>query len=570
MKSKYMKIYTLAILGLTLCTDSLAQSNDIPSKEAMDAVFEEFTDPEAPGIAAAVMYKGEVVYKKTFGKANVQSGAPITDDTPFQLAEMSAQFTSYATLLLEEQGKIDLEDGIRKHLPELPEIMNDIKIKHLLSHSHGLHDVRTLRWIAGWDPGDVFTQEDALSLIANQQRLDFTPGSDFTFSDTGIILLAEIIKQTTETSLNEFAQEAIFEPLGMNYTFYITNANVLSKKQARAYTNEDESMQIMPHTYRIEGPMNLYSSINDLMIWDKHLRDRILGGPALHDKLSRVVELDDGTPFNQPAGKLTYGQRFIHKERGIPEFYQTGYTAGFASAIWKFTSQDFTVVTLTNTGASYTGYLGNQIAYLFLEDKFIEPASTDFTKLNGPKLKLKDLEDYTGTYWDELGGLARTIGVVDDTLRYIRGSDNSTALIPSGKDEFQMMYPYDDKVFVNFSGEPGNRVMGYINGEADVIPLVEYEAANPTTQELIALVGTYHCKAINTSWDIGLEGDELVMSNAKSGNTILRPIKQDLFSGERWPLRAIRVVRSDEGEIDGIEINYEQIRSLIFDKISEL
>ncbi len=567
MRLTFSRIFLVAILALTRLSGSQAQPSDIPSQEEMEAVFEQFNDPEAPGIAAAVMYQGEVVFRKTFGKANLESGNSIAQDTPFQLAEMSAQFTAYGALLLEESGEIALDDDISEYFDDLPEHMAPIKIRHLLSHSHGLHDIRPLRWLAGWSVADVFTQEDALGLIFSQEKLDFEPGTSFTFSDTGIILLAEIIKRKTGKSLNEYAQEAIFRPLGMNNTSYVSNANMISDTRARAYSSAGDGYELLAHTYRIEGPMNVFSSIEDLMIWDKHLRDRTLGGPDLHDKLAIVVTLEDGTPFNQPAGQFTYGQRFIHKERGIPEFYQTGYHAGFATAIWRFASQDFTVVTLTNTGDTYTGYLGNQMAYLFLEDKFIEPASTDYTKLGGPKLSLKDLEAYTGTYWDELGGLARTVELVDDTLRYVRGSGNSTALIPSGKHEFQMMYPYDDKVYVNFSGNPGSRVMGYLNGEADLIPLNQYEPASPSVDELSSLIGTYYCKATDTSWDMTLQEDQLVLSNVKIGSATLSPIMKDLFSGDQWSLRALKFLRSDSGEISGFEVSYEHIRSLIFEKV---
>lgn len=566
MRLIFSSILLVAILALTHSSDSLAQSSDLPSQQEMEAIFEQFTDPEAPGIAAAVMYKGEVVFTKTYGKANLESGASITEDTPFQLAEMSSQFTAYAALLLEEAGEISLEDNISMYIDELPAHMSRIKIKHLLSHSHGLHDIRPLRWLASWSVTDIFMQENALSLILSQEKLDFEPGTSFTFSDTGIILLAEIIKRKTGKSLNEYAQESIFQPLGMDNTSYVTNANVLSDKRASAYRSSDDGYELLAHTYRIEGPMNVYSSIEDLMIWDRHLRDRALGASALHDKLAAVVTLADGTPFNKPAGQFTYGQRFIHKERGIPEFYQTGYHAGFATAIWRFASQDFTVVTLTNTGDTYTGYLGNQMAYLFLEDKFIEPATTDYAKLRGPKLSKKDLEAYTGSYWDELGGLARTIAVVDDTLRYVRNAENQTALIPSGKHEFQMMFAYDDKVFVNFSGQPGNRVMGYLNGEADPIWMNEYEPVNPSTVELSSLVGTYYCKATDASWDMTLEDGQLVLSNTKIGSATLRPILKDVFSGDQWSLRALKVLRSNSGKVSGFEVSYQHIRSLIFEK----
>lgn len=566
MRLTFSSILLVAILALTHSSDSLAQSSDLPSQQEMEAIFEQFTDPEAPGIAAAVMYKGEVVFTKTYGKANLESGGSITEDTPFQLAEMSAQFTAYAALLLEEAGEISLEDNISMYIDELPTHMSQIKIKHLLSHSHGLHDIRPLRWLAGWSVTDIFTQENALSLILSQEKLDFEPGTSFTFSDTGIILLAEIIKRKTGKSLNEYAQESIFQPLGMDNTSYVANANVLSDKRASAYRSSDDGYELLAHTYRIEGPMNVYSSIEDLMIWDRHLRDRALGASALHDKLATVVTLADGTPFNKPVGQFTYGQRFIHKERGIPEFYQTGYTAGFATAIWRFASQDFTVVTLTNTGDMYTGYLGNQMAYLFLEDKFIELATTDYAKLGGPKLSKKDLEAYTGSYWDELGGLARTIAVVDDTLRYVRNAENQTALIPSGKHEFQMMFPYDDKVFVNFSGQLGNRVMGYLNGEADPIWMNEYKPVDPSTEELSSLVGTYYCKASDASWDMTLEDGQLVLSNTKIGSATLRPILKDVFSGDQWSLRALKILRSNSGEVRGFEVSYQHIRSLIFEK----
>src|SRR5258705_6811029 len=228
------------VLAVALGFAMFAGSGDVAKPQgkttkAADEVFADLTKPGSPGCALAVARGGKILYEKGYGLANIEEGVEITPQTVFDIGSTSKQFTSASILLLEKQGKLSVQDDIRKYLPEIPDYGHKITILHLLNHTSGLRDYLTLFDLAGVNTDSVTTDDDALAIIARQKALNFEPGSDWLYSNSGFFLLSVIVKRVSGKSLREFAAETIFEPLQMKQTIFRDEDTLLAPNRALAY-----------------------------------------------------------------------------------------------------------------------------------------------------------------------------------------------------------------------------------------------------------------------------------------------------------------------------------------------
>ncbi|RYG01971.1 MAG: class A beta-lactamase-related serine hydrolase, partial [Chitinophagaceae bacterium] len=275
-----------------------------------------------------------------------------------------------------------------------------VTIKHLLSQSSGLADFAALKDITGWRDKDFFTQQDALNLIYQQKKLHYTPGTQFHPTASGLILLTEVIKQITGQTLAAFAQQHIFEPLGMNNTVFLDDNEVILPNMAVSYQAGKNGLKYNHINHSITGTTNLYTSAADLSRWYLNFENPKVGSKKLIETLNSPVTLNDGTTtYNPTAGKFLYGQQFQHSERGVVKYWTYGLEGGYASNIFIFPQQKVTSFALGNNNR-YNGGLAMGMATEVLGDVFPEPANIDFGKLKTLKLTPQQLETYSGNYWD--------------------------------------------------------------------------------------------------------------------------------------------------------------------------
>src|SRR5688500_18768574 len=207
-------LLTVAVVGL-----SLAQGPPPDRQARVDETFKEFTVPGSPGCTVAVYQDGRTVLSRAYGMANLDHDVRLTPSSIFHVASVSKQFTAAAILLLAQDGKLTLDDDIRKHVSELPDFGKTITIRHLINHTSGIRDQWSLLGLAGWRYSrDLITDEDVLSLLSRQRELNFTPGERHLYSNSGYTLLAVIVNRASGKSFRDFTDERIFKPLGMTNT----------------------------------------------------------------------------------------------------------------------------------------------------------------------------------------------------------------------------------------------------------------------------------------------------------------------------------------------------------------
>ncbi|RZK70208.1 MAG: class A beta-lactamase-related serine hydrolase, partial [Pedobacter sp.] len=349
--------------------------------------------------------------------------------------------------------------------------------------SSGLHDFLALKEISGWRDKDVFTQQDALDLIFRQKELDYTPGTKFSQTSSGLILLTEIVKQVTGQTLAAFSKEHIFQPLGMTNTLFHDDNETIIPNVAISYqvTNNEPKNNFI--NYSIVGTTNLYTSASDLNRWYLNFENPKVGSKKLIEKLTSPVTLNDGkTTFNPTAGRLLYGQQYLHAERGVPKIWTYGLEGGYASNIFIFPNQKVTSFVLGNNNR-YNGGLAMNMAIEVLGDIFPEPPSIDFSKIKTFKTTAQKLESYSGYYWDNDRMTGLRMYVKNDTLRYhVLGNTYENLLVPIAENVFQVVIDGDDVMKVSFQKEKNNLKMVYTSGDSDEF---KYERYMPKTYSTI-------------------------------------------------------------------------------------
>ena len=560
-----------ASVGITIvlfCACIHAQKPNTVQQRYIDSLTAHWERPNLPGGAMAVIRNGQVVLEKVLGSANVDQKKPITSNTPFQLGQLSNGFVAYAVLKLHYNNQLSLQEPVSKYLPQL-NLPTDLQIIHLLQQASGIHDYEVLKHIAGWDDHAFFSMEDALGLIAQQKEVAFVPGSEFSQSRSNMLLASQVAEKAAKMPFAEYMEAHVFKPLGMANTYVLSHKNQNTANFAISYRlDENNVASPQPSNKETYAGINVVSSIADMVQWEKHLRAPAKKFEKAVTHFKQYVTLENGAQFCVPSGKLIYGQRNIHKERGIETTMATGGIGGFASAVFNFPSVDFHVITLSNNGEPYNGYIGMLSAHELLGEAFTEPSSIDFSKLKTIPLDKVYHKAFEGWYWDAVGELSRELRIENDTLYYVRPT-MKTALIPLSKDVFQMKTDFDDRVILTFSKKSSDNIqMDYAFGEATPFRFEKYEPvslSNTTLEEKYA--GHYYCKSLGIGYEVSVENAALKARNVKAEPVVLQPIANEVFSGNQWYMGSIAFELDRNENVKGFYVKNDAIRNLWFEKL---
>jgi CubicO group peptidase (beta-lactamase class C family) len=388
------------------------------STKAVDELFVDLTKPGSPGCALAVARGGKIIYENGYGLANIEEGVAITPQTVFDIGSTSKQFTSASILLLEKQGKLSLQDDVRKYVPEIPDYGHKITILHLLNHTSGLRDYLTLFDLAGVNTDSVTTDDDALAIIARQKAPNFEPGSEWLYSNSGFFLLSVIVKRASGKTLRDFAAENIFEPLQMNQTVIRNDHTQLVPGRALAYNpNEAGTGFTLGVSYFEQtGDGALHTSVEDLLKWDENFYSGKVGGKAFLEEIQEPGKLNSGKMLDYARGL------FVGKYRGLQFVDHGGSWGGYRAELLRFPEQHFSVACLCNLGNADPDRRAQQVADVFLAAEMKEPKRaaesnrTRHEKKVSVEIAAEKLGAYSGNFRSEELLATYKIGVADGKL----------------------------------------------------------------------------------------------------------------------------------------------------------
>lgn len=386
---------------------------------AIDHVFASMAHPGSPGCAVGVYENAEVVYDRGFGSADLINDVPITEATRFTVGSVSKQFTAASIALLVQAGRVSLSDDVRKYIPELQTYPTPVTIADLVHHTSGVRDFWELVDLAGMRPDDGYTSADMLDLARRQKGLNFTPGSEYRYSNTGYLLLAEVVRRASGQSLRRFADSAIFKPLGMTNTLFLDDHNEIVPRRASAYQPSGSGYRIDVWNNDIVGQGGLVTTIGDLQKWDENFYTARVGGPGFIKLLQTTEPLTGGKPNNYAFGLV------IDSYRGMHEVQHTGSTGGYRAAIFRYPDAHTTVSMLCNVSTANTTSLAHAMADVVLGSSLgtrqvvahtarrdslaaVHPAPPALTKTVAGHYRSDEL---LGSVWDVTASAAGTITV---------------------------------------------------------------------------------------------------------------------------------------------------------------
>ena len=455
MRSAARVLFVVATSALS----AVAATAQVAPTTQIDAIFARFDRADSPGCALGVIQDGRLVLQRGYGSANLDYQIPNGPEIVYYLGSVSKQFTAAAIALLAEQGRLSLDDDVRKHIPELPDYGEVITIRHLVHHTSGLRDIYTLMSLAGIRMEDVLTDDDALALIARQKELNFPPGENYLYSNSGYWLLGQIVERITGESLRVFAERALFRPLGMTNTHFHDEPYHVIRNRAVAYTGTGENLRI---SYLLNfdkiGAGGLYSTLGDLARWDANFYDRKVGGELFHQLMNTRGVLDSGDTLSYAFGNN------IQQHRGLPVVRHAGSLMGFRSDLVRFPRERFSVITLCNHGSIDAGALADQVAELYLGDRLMpRPQPTGggsaqprtSTPSTPPVPTPAALRAYEGEYHSEELDATYRIRLTQDGLTLARRL-GSGILRASGADRFTL----GSHTF-QFQRGPGGAITGF-------------------------------------------------------------------------------------------------------------
>lgn len=356
-----MKYYLTLLLALALaCLPALGQ----PSPRAepgprstvfVDSLLQAAFPAGGPGAAVMVIRDGAVVHQAGYGLANLETRQPITPTTNFYLASVSKQFTSMAVMMLLEQGKLDLEDRLTDFFPGFPAYGQEVRLRHLLTHTSGLPDYYGLI-----DDYTGLNNDDVYAILLRQDSLTFPPGARYSYSNSGYVLLSRIVERASGTTFRAFVHEHIFSPLGMAHSVvYDTTAPAVTER-ALGYQKSDDGYAVLDYNAFTTGGGGLFSSISDLYKWDQALYTGRLVSQGLLARAWAPTALNDGDASNYGYG---WG---IGELEGRPAFRHSGSLRGFRTFIIRVPEEHLSVILLCNVAHANPSELGRKIAAYYL------------------------------------------------------------------------------------------------------------------------------------------------------------------------------------------------------------
>ncbi len=350
------------VIALGFAAGSAAAGAQTPDSAArwVDSIFAPFTSGRSPGCAVGVTRDGALAFAKGYGLADLQHRAPIAPDTRFYIASVSKQFTAMSVVLLAQDGRLSLDDSIRRWVPEVPSFGRPITIRQLLHHTSGLRDYMTLLAVSGWPRDGELTEKQFLDLVRRQKSLNFAPGDEFLYSNTGYALLSIVVKRASGQSLRDFAAARIFKPLGMTRTEFRDDHTQAIPQRAIGYemTETGAYQEIQPKV-DVVGDAGVYSTVADLAKWDANFSDPIVGGPE-----GVATMLEPGVLNN--GQRVPYGLALTLGElRGMKTVAHSGSYGGYPSTVLRFPEVNIGVITLCNTSTA-SASLAEQVGSLML------------------------------------------------------------------------------------------------------------------------------------------------------------------------------------------------------------
>jgi CubicO group peptidase (beta-lactamase class C family) len=515
-----------------------------PDPARVDAVFSKWT-AGTPGCAVGVATDGKVVLEKAYGMADLEHDVPNAPDTIFEAGSVSKQFTAAAVLLLAREGRLSLDDLARKYVPELPDYGKPLTIRHLLTHTSGLRDWGEVESMAGWPrTSRVYTHANVLDIVSRQRSLNFEPGSNWSYCNTGYNLAAVIVSRVAGTSFADFCRTRIFEPLGMTHTSWRDDFRRVVKGRAIAYSETNAVYrQNMPFE-NVHGNGGLLTTVGDLLKWNENAVTQKVGDAEFLRQELQPGKLNDGTSHGYALGL------YIRTFMNVPEVGHSGSTAGYRAYLARFPKQHTSVAVLCNAASADADRYAHEVAALYLGNVLVPPQANAAARAEDEAPRQSVLASRAGLYRSLLTGMPLGI-LYNESKLTLEGASAPANILMAGS-ESHLESPDSGRKF-DFDGR-GLKVTG-VNGLSERFERVE--RASPSAAELAEFTGAYASDEAEAELLVALSGDALVVKRRPNTTIDLRPVYKDAFQAPGLGL--VRFRRDAAGKVEALSVTADRV-----------
>jgi CubicO group peptidase (beta-lactamase class C family) len=560
MLNRYMFLMALVLSFVTFSIKIEAQMtrpvNDEESARKVDAFLSQWDKNDMPGCGVSAIKDGRPVYKRAFGLANLDYDVPNTTSTLFNLASASKPFTAMSIALLAQQGKLSLDDDIRKYLPEMPKYDETVTIRHLLYHTSGIREYQALFLFSGLGTENAYSDKDILNMLARQKNISFAPGTKHQYSNSNYHLLGIIVSRVSGKSLRAFAEENIFKPLGMKNTLFFDDRNEIVKNRAAGYmVGPDKKVRVRASLFALVGGGGVLTTVEDLSLWDQNFYQPKVGNKETIELLTTPGTLKSGEKIKYALGL------FRNEYKGLPVFKHSGNMSGYRAQLITFPEQKFTAIALCNNSAIFPSVIVEKLADIYLEGQ-LKPEAPSAKKEKEAEslppavpLPEKDALRYAGVYASRESGSAFRLSLKDGKLINSGLFKNETPVMPVSENRFLMAADNNKFVLIpvlNASGAISEIKLIMNGGKPDVF--VPVKPPFDSMQQLSEYAGTYYSDELNVDHKLTLQGNNLVLQIGENFENRLNAAYADYFTIQGGVIN-LTFNRDDKGKITGFVFN---------------
>ncbi len=541
-------LFVLAVLAF-LSSATWAQVPDkakvvAGAERAFEKVTKAYVAP-APGCAAAVSLNGEVVFEKAFGLADMEHNVPNTTETIFESGSVAKQFTAASLVLLQQDGKLSLDDPVRKYIPELPDYGAPLTIRHLLNHTSGIRDWGTVMSLTGTGRGDrVISQDLAFDIIIHQRGLDFTPGAEYSYSNSGYTLAAIIIERVSKQKYPAFVEERLFKPLGMKNSSWRDDYQRIVPGRAQAYSRQgNQPWRLNMPFMNVYGNGGMLTTVGDWMKWNAMLDSKSLGAPLV-DALETRGVLNDGRKIAYALG-LT-----VDTYKGLKDVSHGGATAGYQTFLARYPDNKVSIAVMCNgTDPSAGGIAAN------ITDEIFGPYPAA-PKVEPAKLSEEELKKLVGLYRSEKTHLPARFAIQNGIPGW-RGA----RVVPMGGGQFTAG-ENKLKFTVDKDGNPVS--VDNVDSDGEVTRFVSEKLWTPTAADLASFAGEWFSEEAGATFTVAVDADKLFIKQRPTTSLPMQPLYKDHFATAG---SVVWFTRDKDGKVNGLHVGASRMRDMPFVRV---
>ena len=545
-RRNFLFVLTLvAFLSTTISAQVPDKARVVAGAErAFEKVAKAYVGP-APGCAAAVSLNGEVVFEKAFGLANMEHNVPNSTQTIFESGSVAKQFTAAALVLLQQDGKLSIDDPVRKYIPELPDYGTKLTIRHLLNHTAGLRDWGTVLSLTGVGRGDrVISQDLAFDVITHQRALDFTPGAEYSYSNSGYNLAAIIVERVSKQKFPAFVDERLFKPVGMKNSSWRDDYQRIVPGRAQAYSRQANGPWRLTMPFmNVYGNGGMLTTVGDWMKWNAMLDSQSLGAALVQALETRGV-LNDGR-------KITYALGLeVDSYKGLKDVSHGGATAGYQTFLARYPDNKVSVGVMCNGTSPSAGGMAAGIT-----DEIFGPFP-ETAKTEPPQVSEDELKKFAGVWRNEKTHFPARFVIENGVSRWM-----GARLVPMGGGQFKAG---DNKLVFTLDkdGKPSAAEVVDANGEVRrFAPEVEWK---PTAADLAAFQGEWFSEEAGATYSVVVDGDKVFVKQRPATRLAMQPLYKDHFT---VPGYVVWFTRDKDGKVSGMHVGASRMRDMPFVRV---